>query len=428
MINQTAEVHLWGTHIATVAWDDAHDYAVMRYVPSFLHSGIEVSPFTMPLRDDNYSFPELAKASYKGLPGFLADSLPDKFGSALITQWIERQGRQASDFSPIDRLCYVGTRGMGALEFVPSLSASESLGEQLEVKELVRLANLALSEKGLLQTSLEDEKAVEQIIRIGTSAGGARAKALISWNAETNEVYSGQLAPRPGFSYWLMKFDGVDKSGDKEGPDPHGYGLIEYAYYRLAIAAGIEMTACRIFEDHGHYHFMTKRFDRTDAGEKLHMQSLCALRHYDFNMAGAHSYEQALHCCLDLKLEKAQIRELYRRMCFNVILRNQDDHTKNISFLMDKAGQWRLSPAYDVTFAYNPDGNWTASHQMSINGKREDITREDLLSVARRFKIGKANAIIDSIIAVSKTWPQLAEEIGIADERITAIAQTFRHL
>lgn len=417
---------LWGTHIATVAWDPERQFASVRYDHDFLRSQIEVAPFHMPLSDEIYSFPELARLSFKGLPGLLADSLPDKFGSALIEQWIQRQGKNVADFSPVDHLCYVGRRGMGALEFVPTLGKTKNKAEELEIASLVRLANQALSEKGLLDTALDDEEAVEQIIRVGTSAGGARAKALILWNPDNNQVYSGQLDPMQGFEYWLMKFDGVANSGDKEGADPQGYGLIEYAYHQLAIKVGIQMSPCRLLHEQGRSHFMTKRFDRDDQGHKLHMQSLCALKHYDFNMAGAYSYEQALQCCYDLKLSKNEVRELFRRMCFNVILRNQDDHTKNIAFLMDMRGRWTLSPAYDVTYAYNPNGAWTSQHQMSINGKRRDIQRADLLAVAKRMRIGKPNAVIDQVIDAAKQWPSVADEVGIVEDIIVAIQKTFR--
>ncbi len=415
----SAQVMLWGTQVGTVIWHNSLGY--FEYDKKLLGSGIELSPLQMPLADRAYSFSALSHDTYKGLPGLLADSLPDKFGNRLIDQWLERQGRAQADFSPIDRLCYIGNRGMGALEFKPSQNHQAEQSMPLEVSELVVLANDALSSKQRLSTALgEDDltrkQAVQQIISVGTSAGGARAKAVIAWNQTTNEVRSGQVNTDPGFDYWLLKFDGVEENRDHESlADPQGFSIVEYAYYLMAKAAGIDMSQCRLFHEHGRAHFMTHRFDRLDGGEKLHMQSLCGLAHFDFNQSGGYSYEQAFGVLRDLRLPNPAFKEFYRRMVFNIIARNQDDHTKNISFLMDKRGQWRLSPAYDITHC-NGQG-WTRQHQMTVNGKQDNFTLDDLIATARHGDLSRSTAlgIINEVLNAVKQWPTFASQAGVPD-------------
>jgi len=339
-----AEVQLWGRTIGAVSLEDGNNFAAFQYDPTFARSGIEISPITMPLREQLYVFPDLPPITFHGLPGLLADSLPDRFGNALIDTWLATQGRTPESFNAVERLCYIGGRGMGALEFAPALGPKPQRAKKIAIDALVKLASEVLSHRKNLKTTFAGasrKNALNDILRVGTSAGGARAKAVIAWNRETDEVRSGQVAAGKGFDYWLLKFDGVAGNKDKELEDPKGYGAIEYAYYLMAKAAGVTMSECRLLEENGRRHFMAKRFDRLEGGEKLHMQSLCALAHFDFNHAGAYAYEQALMVIRQLNLPMATVEEQFRRMAFNIIARNQDDHVKNIAFLMDKTGRWR---------------------------------------------------------------------------------------
>ena len=426
-----AAVHLWGRQIGAVSLDEGQQTAAFEYDPAFVRSGIQVSPLEMPLANTVYSFPALPPISFHGLPGLLADSLPDKFGNALIDAWLATQGRTPADFNAVERLLYTGSRGMGALEFKPAKGPRARKAQKIDIDALVALASDVLTHRNALQVSFADgyrRDALKEILRIGTSAGGARAKAVIIWNAATNEVRSGQIPADPGFSYWILKFDGVSGNRDKELDDPQGYGAIEYAYYKMAQAAGISMAECRLLEENNRRHFMTRRFDRPGEGGKLHMQSLAALAHYDFNAAGAHSYEQAFQVIRRLGLSMAATEEQFRRMAFNIVARNQDDHVKNIAFLMDKAGAWSLSPAFDVTYSFNPDGLWTARHQMSMNGKRDGFTREDFANCARvaGLKRGRDMAILQEVQEAVSTWDRVATETGINKGLRERISASFR--
>ncbi len=426
-----AEVKLWGRTIGAVALEDGRDTAVFQYDPAFARSGIEIAPLTMPLASRVYSFPGLPRRSFYGLPGLLADSLPDKFGHALIDAWLAGQGRAPETFNAVERLGYVGKRGTGALEYVPVLGPAAGPSTRIQVDKLVELASDILTRRSNLSVSFADpqkEKALLDILKVGTSAGGARAKAIIAWNPETHEVRSGQVQAGRGFEYWLLKFDGVGGNRDKELEDPKGYGAIEYAYSRMAGDAGIRMTPCRLLEENDRRHFMTRRFDRTADGDKLHMQSLCAMAHYDFNMAGAYGYEQALLVIRQLGLSMDAVEEQFRRMVFNIIARNQDDHVKNIAFLMDKTGRWSLSPAFDVTYSYNPSGAWTSSHQMTLNGKRDQFVLEDFRACARSaaMKRGRAEAIIAEVRGAVSRWRDYAEAASIPAAWRDKIQETLR--
>ena len=408
-----AKVQLWGRTIGAVSMGEGRDHAAFQYDPAFAGSGIELSPLTMPLSGQVHEFPALARNTFHGLPGLLADSLPDKFGNALINAWLATQGRTPESFGAVERLCYTGTRGMGALEFAPGVGPKPRKATKVEIDALVRLASEVLTNRRELKTNFSRaarEKALGDILRVGTSAGGARAKAVIAWNRATNEVRSGQIVAGDGFDYWLLKFDGVAGNQDKELEDPKGYGAIEYAYHLMAKAAGITMSECRLLEENNRRHFMSRRFDRLAGGEKLHMQSLGALAHFDFNLAGAHAYEQALLTIRRLHLPMAAVEEQFRRMAFNVVARNQDDHVKNIAFLMDKQGRWSLAPAFDVTYSYNPAGSWTATHQMTLNGKRDGFTLEDFTACAKAalMKRGRAAAILGEVQAAVARWPEFA--------------------
>jgi len=413
-----AEVRLWGRTIGAASLEDGGRFAAFQYDPAFASSGIEVSPITMPLNDRVYVFPDLPERTFHGLPGLLADSLPDRFGNALIDAWLATQGRTPESFNAVERLCYTGARGMGALEFVPALGPKPQPAKKIEIDALVKLASEILSQRQKLKTSFASDRrksALNDILRVGTSAGGARAKAVIAWNPATNEVRSGQVTAGTGFGYWLLKFDGVAGNKDKELEDPKGYGAIEYAYFLMAKAAGVTMSECRLLEEGGRRHFMSRRFDRRDDGEKLHMQSLCALSHFDFNHAGAYSYEQALLAIRQLNLPMAAVEEMFRRMTFNLVARNQDDHVKNIAFLMDKTGHWSLAPAFDMTYSYNPTGTWTGSHQMTMNGKRDGFTLADFRACAKSalMKRGRAEAIVEEVRAAVAQWPDYAEQARV---------------
>ena len=426
-----AKVQLWGRTIGAVSLEAGRDVAAFEYDPEFAGSGIQLSPLVMPLSGQVHQFPELPRNTFHGLPGLLSDSLPDKFGNALIDAWLATQGRTPESFSAVERLCYTGTRGMGALEFAPVLGPKPRKASKLEVDALVRLAGEVLTHRGQLQGHLHaagKAKALRDILTVGTSAGGARAKAVIAWNPQTHEVRSGQIAAGDGFEYWLLKFDGVAGNRDKERDDPKGYGAVEFAYHRMAKAAGITMSECRLLEENGRRHFMTRRFDRLAGGEKLHLQSLCALAHFDFNEAGAYGYEQALLAIRRLQLPMSAVEEQFRRMVFNVVARNQDDHVKNIAFLMNPLGEWSLAPAFDVTYSYNPTGAWTGTHQMTLNGKRDGFTREDFVQCARStlMKRGRAATILEEVQSTVERWPEFAAEAGVPDEWRDKIQKTHR--
>jgi serine/threonine-protein kinase HipA len=417
-VTDLAEVRLWGRTIGAVTLEDGDDIAALQYDPAFARSGIEISPLVMPLAERVYTFPELARQTFHGLPGLLADSLPDRFGQALIDAWLARQGRVPGSFNAVERLCYTGRRGMGALEFAPALGPKASEGRRIEIDALVELAGDILARRCAFDVSFDDagrERAMGEILQVGTLAGGARAKAVIAWNRATNEVRSGQVDAGAGFQYWILKFDGVAGNKDKELEDPQGYGVIEYAYALMARDAGITMSECRLFEEGGRRHFMSRRFDRLDSGAKLHMQSLGALAHYDYNIAGAYAYEQAFLVMRRLGLPMDDIEQQFRRMVLNVIARNQDDHVKNIAFLMDQDGRWSLSPAFDVTYSYNPAGLWTATHQMSINGKRDQFELADFKACAKSagMKRGRAESIVAEVERVVARWPAYADVAGV---------------
>jgi len=412
-MSQVAEVRLWGRTIGAVSLADGSDVAAFEYDSAFAHSNIQIAPLMMPLSRQVYSFPELARQTFHGLPGLLADSLPDKFGHALLNAWLATQGRRPGSFSVIERLCYTGERGMGALEFAPASGPKTRRAERIQIDHLVELASDILGQRNQLNTSFQNaerEQALADILRVGTSAGGARAKAVIAWNPKTHEVRSGQVNAGEGFEHWLLKFDGVSGNRDKELEDPKGYGAIEYAYFLMARDCGINISDCRLLEENGRRHFMTRRFDRTPQGAKLHMQSLCAMAHYDFNQAGAYAYEQALQVIRQLGLPMQAIEQQFRRMVFNIVARNQDDHVKNIAFLMDKSGSWSLAPAFDITYSYNPSGAWTANHQMSLNGKRDGFNLDDFKACANTasMKRGRAEAILNEVqttVATGRNTP-----------------------
>ncbi len=415
-----AEIWLWNKLVGAVLWDESQGLASFEFDSSFLRLGLDIAPLTMPISSGKrlHSFAENRSGrndpydTFRGLPGLLADMLPDKYGNQLINSWLLQNGRASDSLNPVELLCFIGKRGVGALEIRPSLRKESVRSSSLELDSLIGVANKILNTKEGFKTDFEkeEEKALADILKIGTSAGGARAKAVIAYNPKTGEVKSGQVKAPKGFSNWIIKFDGVT---DHQFGTSAGYGRVEMAYYLMALEAGIEMNESRLLEENGRAHFMTKRFDRTDSGEKIHMQSLCGIRHFDFNQVGYYSYEQVFETMRMLRLSYPEAEQMFRRMVFNVLSRNCDDHTKNFAFLMDKNGKWRLSPAYDICFAYRPGSIWVSSQSLQVNGKRENISDSDFLEVAKKMNIKKAEESIYQVRSSILKWAEFAEEAGL---------------
>ena len=413
------EVRAWGQRVGAVALDPKLGFYAFEYDPSFVSTGIELAPRAMPLADASapFIFPSLPELTFKRLPAMLADALPDDFGNSLIDAWMASKGISASEVTALDRLAYMGKRGIGALEFRPT-RGPKTQPTALDMQSLVEEARRAI--RGQLDSDDLAMSALQQIIQVGTSAGGARAKAAVAWNRSTDELHAGQFDVASGFEHWILKFDGLGK--DKELGSPQGYGRIEYAYYLMADAARIDMAESRLFEEHGRAHFMTKRFDR-DGNKKHHLQSLCAIAHLDYKQKATHDYNQFFQTIDALKLGPKAMEEGFRRVAFNVMAKNCDDHTKNLSFLLPEHGAWRLSPAYDLTYAHNPKGEWTYQHLMAVNGKFSHITREDFAIVADRFGIGAAPRILGEVKDAVAEWPQFAKRAGVARTDIERIGK-----
>ena len=407
------EVRIWGQQVGAVALDPKLRYYAFEYSPGFIASGVELAPLTMPLASaaEPFVFTDLPTATYKHLPALLADALPDDFGNALIDAWMASKGVVRDDITPLDRLAYMGRRGIGALEFRPTRGPSPHASSAVELAILVESARRAVH--GDLGDDPQAGAALKQIIQVGTSAGGARAKATIAWNPATQELRAGQFDVDPGFEHWLLKFDGLGR--DSELGSAQGYGRIEYAYHLMARAAAIDMAPCRLLEENGRAHFMTRRFDRA-GNHKLHLQTLCAMAHLDYKQKATHDYSQYLQTINALGLGREALVQAFRRICFNVVAKNCDDHTKNLAFILAEGGRWRLAPAYDVTFAYNPRGEWTYQHLMSVNGEFNDITADDLFATADRFGIGTAPQILSEVQEAITAWPDFAARAGMTRE------------
>lgn len=418
----TATVILWGTTVGYFHLEEGAKYVSFEYDKDFVRMGIEVSPLMMPLSNRVYEFPELVIPAFKGVPGLLADSLPDKFGNAVIDQWLASKGRTPESFNVVERLCYTGRRGMGALEYKPAMSLHGGKNDKIDIAELVDLASSVLADRENIHLSARDDMNYNQLLKLGTSAGGARAKAVIAYNEKTGDIRSGQVDLDNGYDFWLLKFDGVTKNGDHTLEDVPEYTLIEYAYYQMALKAGIVMSECKLLEEGGRKHFMTKRFDRVN-GKKLHMQSLGAIMHIDYNEPGLCSYEAAALTAKRMGLPSSDIEQFYRRMIFNVLAVNQDDHVKNISFMMDRNGIWTLSPAYDVTFACDSGNKWLQAHQMTINGKKSNILMNDMIACGQNMDIKtfKCKKIIEEVKAAVKEWQTIAHSVEIRKKTINLI-------
>ena len=416
----TAFVKIWGETIGAVAWDENSGTASFEYEPKFIAQSIDLAPLKMPINNATnriFSFPELRNTkTFKGLPGLLADVLPDDYGNQLINTWLAQNGRPENSMNPVEMLCFIGSRGMGALEFEPSQLKVNKRAFDIEVDELIQMSQKMLTKRDAFETNLakDEQQAMLDILKIGTSAGGARPKAIIAYNEKTGQVKSGQTLAPKGFEHWLLKLDTVS---DVQFGESSGFGRIEMAYYLMAKACQIDMMESRLLEENGRAHFMTKRFDREGGDQKYHIQTLCAMQHYDFNQITSFSYEQLFQTMRLLRLPYPQAEQMYRRMVFNVIARNCDDHTKNFAFRLKKEQEWELTPAYDVCFAYRPDSNWVSQHNLSINGKRDNITREDLMVVAKSMNVKKANTIINEISETVKNWNTFAEQVNV-DEKL----------
>lgn len=415
---KAVEVRIWGKSVGAVARDPKLDYYAFEYDPRFVASGIELAPRAMPLSGaaEPFVFTDLPEPTYKRLPAMLADALPDDFGNSLINAWLAARGVTKSSITPLDRLAYMGRRGLGALEFKPVRGPQTRSSTAIQIPKLVEEARRAV--QGELGSDADAEVALQQIIQVGTSAGGARAKAAIAWNPATDEIRAGQFDVDTGFEHWILKFDGMGK--DRELGSSSNFGRIEFAYSRMALRAGIRMSECRLLEENGRAHFMTRRFDR-DGNRKHHLQTLCALAHLDYKQKATHDYNQYLQMIQELKLGHEALEEAFRRIAFNVMARDCDDHTKNLSFLLPEGGSWQLAPAYDLSYAYNPEGEWTYQHLMSVNGKFKDITRSDLLVVADRFGIGTATKLLKQVRDAVAAWPDFAAEAKLNKSELSRI-------
>ena len=423
------EVRAWGQRVGAIALDPRLGYYAFAYAPAWRRTGIQLAPLTLPLDAPQaiFIFPNLPEATFHRLPGMLADAIPDAFGNALIDAWMAKHGIAKNEITALDRLAYMGKRGMGALEFRPAHGSHRESSAPLEMKSLVEEARRFI--EGNLSVDNEAQAALANILRVGTSAGGARAKAVIAWNPETNVIRSGQFDVAPGFEHWILKFDGVGK--DTELGTGADYGRIEYAYYLMAKQAGIEMSSCRLLEENDRAHFMTRRFDRdvvNGATIKHHIQTLCAMDHLDFKQRGTHTYAQLFMVVSRLELGDAAIGQVFRRMSFNVMARNRDDHTKNFAFRLKQNEDWELAPAYDITHAYNPKGEWTYQHLMSVNGKFNDITRDDLLQDADRFGVRRPKDLLADVRAALENWPSFARQAGLSTTTSDRVAADFHFL
>jgi len=420
---RTAYIKLWGELVGAVAWNERQQIASFEYDTKFLQSQLSIAPIKMPLVKRIFSFPDLrGNSTFKGLPGLLADVLPDKYGTDLINIWLAQNGRPEGSLNPVELLCFIGARGMGALEFEPSI-APQTKPHTLEISSLIETTQRLLSNKEAFRIHTDDEMrdVLLEVLKMGTSAGGARPKAIIAYNEKTGEIRSGQTLAKD-FEHWLLKFDGVN---DTQFGASHGYGRVEMAYYKMATAAGLVMMESRLIEEEGRAHFMTKRFDRIGGNQKLHTQTLCAIAHYDFNQILSYSYEQLFQTMRQLKLSYAEAEQMFRRMVFNVLAKNCDDHTKNFAFLMHPDGKWTLAPAYDICYAYRPDSDWVSQHNLSINGKRANITQEDLLVIAKQNSISKPEQIIHEVQLSVNNWLKYADQYKVDEKLAMAIDKTL---
>ena len=420
---EAAEKFIWGERAGAVIWNEAEQTASFQYDPNFLRHGWDLSPIKMPLGNGTriYRFPELRQGkdelynTFKGLPGLLADALPDRYGNQLINAWLVSQGRPENSMNPVEQLCFIGKRAIGALEFEPAQLQAQKNTFSIEISSLVETAKSILASKEAFSTTIQtdNEQGIKDIVSVGTSAGGARPKAVIAFNPKTLEVRSGQTVAPKGFEHWLIKLDGVSAAQFGESS---GWGRVEYAYYLMAKACGIEMMESRLLEENQRAHFLTRRFDREEGNIKHHVQTLCGIQHYNYNDMFAYSYEQLFQTMRLLRLTYPEAEQMFRRMVFNVLAKNYDDHTKNFSFRLKKDERWELAPAYDVCYSYDPQSIWVSQQTLSINGKRRNITFDDLMTIAHNNTIKKGEKIIAAIQDIIRNWQTFATEAGVRDD------------
>ena len=428
-----AEVRLWNKLVGALAWNPGTSIATFEYTPEWINTDVQIAPLHMPSTRNGqalFQFPQLNNETFKGLPACFADTLPDDFGNAVINAWLARSGRDPGSFTPLERLLYIGTRGMGALEYAPALRKTQSINGKLELESLISMAQQVLNQRTLAHDQIPANDDLSGILQVGTSAGGARAKALIAINPELTEIRSGQVNAPEGFEHYLLKFDGVVEHSNHQETfgDPQGFGRMEYAYYLMAKDAGLNISDCELLIDGQRAHFLTKRFDRI-GNEKLHYQSLCAMDHADYKKPGHYSYEQLFSVARQLRLSRAEAVEIYRRMVFNIVARNHDDHTKNTGFLLaNPHDRWRLAPAFDIAYSYKPGSPWVNSHQLSLNGKRDNFTYDDLIQAANMLSNfnKEAKNIIEHVIQTVSQWPSYAEKAEVAEEFALRIRQNLR--
>lgn len=427
-----AEVWLWDKMVGALAWSPDIALATFEYTPEWISTGVQIAPLRMPSHTEGariFQFPQLNRDTYKGLPACFADTLPDDFGNAVINAWLARNGRDPQSFNPLERLLYSGKRGMGALEYAPALRQTQTVSSRVELESLIGMAQQVLDQRAGVSSQLYNDD-LTAILQVGTSAGGARAKALVAINKNRTEIRSGQVDAPEGFEHYLLKFDGIVEHGNNRETfgDPQGFGRMEYAYYLMAKDAGINMTPCELLIDGQRAHFLTQRFDRI-GNHKLHYQSLCAMDHADFKMPGYYSYEQLFAVARQLRLTRAEAVEIYRRMVFNIIARNHDDHSKNFGFLLaSPRAQWQLAPAFDVAYSYKPGSPWVNSHQLSLNGKRDGFIREDLLAAAKLISnfTKEAKSIIQQSLDVISQWEKYAQLAEVPTSFAREIKQHLR--
>lgn len=427
-----AEVRIWGELVGAVRWDENNQLASFQYARNFLEKGYDLSPIKMPIKNGDriYSFPDLRKAkdeqiaTFKGLPGLLADALPDKYGNQLTNIWLAQNGRPPDSMNPVEQLCFIGSRGMGALEFEPAQTKASKQTFSIEIRSLVEFAQKMLSGREGIEANLQkdEQKAMSEILKVGTSAGGARPKAIIAFNKKTGEVRSGQTSVPQGFEHWLLKLDGVS---DAQFGASHGFGKVEYAYHLMAKDCEIQMMDCELLEENGRAHFLTKRFDREGNSTKHHIQTFCGVQHFDYNNLYGYSYEQLFQTMRMLKMTYPEAEQMFRRMVFNVMATNYDDHTKNFSFRLKKDGKWQLSPAYDVCYSFDPTNVWVSQHTLSINGKHKYINQSDLMTIANANNIKKGERIIKQTKAVVSNWLEYAEKVKVSSALTDSIANTL---
>ncbi|MBU2878236.1 MULTISPECIES: type II toxin-antitoxin system HipA family toxin [Aliiglaciecola] len=436
MVKEVVIVNYQDHQVGAVSYDPDKQLGAFEYTPAFIKTGIQLSPLKMPLSKQIYTFPETDFAAFKGLPGLVADSLPDDFGNAVINAWVASQGKSAKDISPLQRLKYTGTRGMGALTFAPATRHKNlNSSQQLEVENLVEVAQDIVNQRSKFNVSLnqqgyEDKEAMMALMSVGMSAGGARPKAVLAFNSDFTQVRSGQTNAPDGFSHYLMKFDGVSEHNKNQETfgDPTGYGAMEYVYYLMATASQIDMMPCYLLNEGKRRHFITQRFDRI-GNDKVHVQTLNGLAHVSFKQVGIYSYAELFDVARSLKLSAKEAEQIFRRMVFNVVAKNHDDHAKNISFMFDQQQQWTLAPAYDLAYSYKPGSRWVNSHWMSINGKRDNFDRKDLYSFAQLspiFNKRKIDRIIDEVVEQVSQWQKLAKEHHVPKTLIEEVQSNLR--